>query len=68
MPRNSLGSLPRAASRLPRMAPDMSRLPAGRIVTLADDVTTRLYDTGEEHLRPVVLLHGMAATGMLNWY
>jgi 3-oxoadipate enol-lactonase len=50
------------------MAPDMSRLPAGRIVHLTDDVTTRLYDTGEEHLTPVVLLHGMAATGMLNWY
>ncbi|MFN3340216.1 MAG: alpha/beta fold hydrolase [Dietzia sp.] len=68
MTRISLDSLPRSASRLPRMAPDMSLLPAGRIVTLTDDVTTRLYDTGEEHLAPVVLLHGMAATGMLNWY
>lgn len=55
-------------ARLPRFAPDLSQLPTGRIVTLADDVTTRLYDTGEEHLRPVILLHGMAATGMLNWY
>lgn len=68
MPRNSLVSLPRTASRLPRLAPDMARLPTGRIVTLTDDVTTRLYDTGEEHLTPVILLHGMAATGMLNWY
>ena len=63
-----LTALPRAASRLPRFAPDLSQLPTGRLVTLADDVTTRLYDTGEEHLRPVILLHGMAATGMLNWY
>jgi 3-oxoadipate enol-lactonase len=46
----------------------MSLLPPARIVTLADDVTTRLYDTGEEHLEPVILLHGMVATGMLNWY
>ncbi|MFN3601369.1 MAG: alpha/beta fold hydrolase [Dietzia sp.] len=68
MTRISLDSLPRSASRLPRMAPNMAQLPAGRIVTLTDDVTTRLYDTGEEHLEPVVLLHGMAATGMLNWY
>ena len=65
---NPLIALPRSARRLPRMAPDMSRLPTGRIVTLADDVVTRLYDTGEEHLQPVILLHGMAATGMLNWY
>ena len=65
---NPLTALPRTAWRLPRMAPDMSLLPAGRIVTLADDVVTRLYDTGEEHLQPVILLHGMAATGMLNWY
>lgn len=75
MPRNPItrlpraaSRLPRAASRLPRMAPDMTLLPQGRIVTLADDVTTRLYDTGEEHLKPVILLHGMVATGMLNWY
>ncbi|QGW26156.1 MULTISPECIES: alpha/beta fold hydrolase [unclassified Dietzia] len=68
MTRNLLSSLPRSAARLPRMAPDVGRLPAGRIVTLTDDVTTRLYDTGEDHLTPVVLLHGMAATGMLNWY
>ena len=68
MPRNPIGALPLAASRLPRMAPDMTLLPPGRIVTLADDVVTRLYDTGEEHLRPVILLHGMVATGMLNWY
>ena len=68
MTRNPLAAIPRSASRLPRMAPDMTLLPAGRIVTLTDDVTTRLYDTGEEHLTPVVLLHGMAATGMLNWY
>ncbi|MDV7999754.1 alpha/beta hydrolase [Rhodococcus sp. IEGM 1408] len=71
MPRNPfavVGGLPRAAARLPKMAPDMSLLPAGKMVTLADDVVTRLYDTGEEHLTPVVLLHGMAATGMLNWY
>ena len=63
MTRNPLAAIPRSASRLPRMAPDMTLLPAGRIVTLTDDVTTRLYDTGEEHLTPVVLLHGMAATG-----
>lgn len=71
MRRYSLGAmsaLPRAAARLPRMAPDMSRLPSGRMVQLSDGVTTRLYDTGEEDLTPVVLLHGMAATGMLNWY
>lgn len=71
MPRNPfalMGGLPRAAALLPRMAPDMSLLPAGRMVTLADDVVTRVYDTGEDHLTPVVLLHGMAATGMLNWY
>lgn len=60
--------LPRVAARLPRFAPDMSQLPSGRLVTLTDDVTTRLYDTGEEDLPPVVMLHGMAATGMLNWY
>lgn len=65
---NRLIALPRTARRLPRMAPDMSLLPPGRIVTLADDVVTRMYDTGEEHLKPVILLHGMAATGMLNWY
>ena len=63
-----VGSFPRAAARLPRMAPDMSLLPQGRMVSLTDDVRTRLYDTGEENLTPVVLLHGMAATGMLNWY
>ena len=71
MPRNPfavVGGLPRAAARLPKMAPDMSLLPPGRMVTLPDDVVTRIYDTGEEHLTPVVLLHGMAATGMLNWY
>ncbi|WP_010540685.1 alpha/beta fold hydrolase [Dietzia alimentaria] len=75
MARNPIGALPLAAShlprvaaRLPRMAPDMSLLPPGRVVTLADDVVTRLYDTGEEHLPPVILLHGMVATGMLNWY
>lgn len=68
MPRNPIGALPRVASRLPRMAPDMSLLPQGRIVTLDGDVVTRLYDTGEEHLQPVILLHGMVATGMLNWY
>lgn len=75
MPRNPfavVGGLPRAAARLPKMAPkmapDMSLLPPGRMVALADDVVTRIYDTGEEHLTPVVLLHGMAATGMLNWY
>ncbi|KAA0918605.1 alpha/beta fold hydrolase [Dietzia sp. ANT_WB102] len=68
MPTNPLTALPRAAWRLPRMAPDMSKLPTGRIVTLDDDVVTRLYDTGEEHLQPVILLHGMVATGMLNWY
>lgn len=60
--------LPHVAARLPRFAPDLARLPRGRRVMLTDDVTTRLYDTGEEHLPPVVLLHGMAATGMLNWY
>ena len=62
--------LPRLArmGRLPRMAPDMALLPKGEIVTLADGVVTRMYDTGEEHLEPVILLHGMAATGMLNWY
>lgn len=63
-----VSGLPRAAARLPKMAPDLSQLPQGRIVTLSDDVRTRLYDTGEENLTPVVLLHGMAATGMLNWY
>ena len=68
MPTNPITGLPRTARRLPRMAPDMSLLPTGQIVTLADDVVTRLYDTGEEHLKPVILLHGMAATGMLNWY
>ncbi len=68
MAANRLTALPRAARRLPRMAPDMSLLPPGRVATLADDVVTRLYDTGEEHLEPVILLHGMAATGMLNWY
>jgi 3-oxoadipate enol-lactonase len=71
MPRNPfavVSGLPRAATRLPRMVPDMATLPKGRIVTLTDDVQTRLYDTGEENLTPVVLLHGMAATGMLNWY
>lgn len=65
---NPLTVLPRAARRFPRMAPDMSLLPRGKIITVADDVTTRIYDTGEEHLRPVILLHGMVATGMLNWY
>lgn len=59
---------PNPLTVLPRLAPDLGRLPAGRMVTLADGVTTRLHDTGEEHLRPVILLHGMAATGMLNWY
>lgn len=68
MATNPLSALPRTARRLPRMAPDMSLLPTGRIVTLTDDVVTRLYDTGEENLQPVILLHGMAATGMLNWY
>lgn len=71
MRRYSLGALtalPRAAARLPKMAPDMSLLPSGRMVHLADGVTTKLYDTGEENLQPVVLLHGMVATGMLNWY
>ncbi|HHX85368.1 MAG TPA: alpha/beta hydrolase [Actinomycetales bacterium] len=71
MPRNPfavVSGLPRAAARLPKMAPDLSQLPKGRFVTLTDDVRTRLYDTGEENLTPVVLLHGMAATGMLNWY
>lgn len=71
MPRNPfamVGGLPRAAARLPKMAPDMSLLPPGRMVTLPDGVVTRIYDTGEDHLTPVVLLHGMAATGMLNWY
>ncbi|GLB63099.1 hypothetical protein NCCP2495_09770 [Dietzia sp. NCCP-2495] len=65
---NPIIGLPRSVLRLPRMAPNMSLLPTPRIVTLADDVTTRLYDTGEEHLEPVILLHGMVATGMLNWY
>src|SRR5690606_5912062 len=65
---NPLTALPRTAWRLPRMAPDMSLLPAGRIVTLADDVVTRLYDTGEEHRQSLVLLQGRAATGMLSWY
>ena len=65
MPRNPMRN---PIGALPRMAPDMSLLPQGRIVTLEDDVVTRLYDTGEEHLRPVILLHGMVATGMLNWY
>ncbi len=41
MPRNSLGSLPRAASRLPRMAPDMSRLPAGGVGTPPGEIPTR---------------------------
>ncbi len=71
MPRNPfdvVSGLPRAAARLPKMAPDMSRLPQGKMVTLADDVATRIYDTGEEDLTPVILLHGMVATGMLNWY
>lgn len=71
MVRNPLGvvtRLPRATARLPRMAPDMSRLPPGRMVTLPGGVRTRLHDTGEEGLVPVVLLHGMVATGMLNWY
>lgn len=71
MPQNPLSlvrSLPRVASSLPRMAPDLSRVPTGRTVELGDGVRTRLYDTGEENLQPVVLLHGMAATGMLNWY
>ncbi|MCT1639515.1 alpha/beta fold hydrolase [Dietzia cinnamea] len=68
MPRRPIGSLPRAAARAPRMVPDLSRLPPGRIVSLSDGVTTRVHDTGEEHLTPVILLHGMAATGMLNWY
>lgn len=71
MSRNPLSAvtrLPRVAARLPRMAPDMSLLPTGRLITLTDKVRTRVYDTGEENLTPVVLLHGMAATGMLNWY
>lgn len=67
-PWDVVAGLPRFATRLPRFAPDFSQLPAGRLVTLTDDVTTRLYDTGEEDLPSVVLLHGMAATGMLNWY
>lgn len=68
MARRPIISLPRTATRLPRMAPDMSLLPPGRMVTLADGVTTKIHDTGEDHLTPVILLHGMAATGMLNWY
>ena len=68
MARRSIISLPRTATRLPRMAPDMSLLPPGRMVSLADGVTTKVHDTGEDHLTPVILLHGMAATGMLNWY
>ena len=56
------------ARTLPRLAPDLSRVPAGRILDLGDGVSTRVYDTGEDHLQPVVLLHGMVATGMLNWY
>ena len=71
MPPNPLhlvASLPRVATTLPKMAPDMSLLPRGRMLSLADGVRTRVYDTGEENLEPVVLLHGMAATGMLNWY
>ena len=68
MTRRPIGSLPRMAARVPRMVPDMSLLPPGRIVSLADGVTTRVHDTGEDHLTPVILLHGMAATGMLNWY
>ena len=68
MSRRSIVSLPRTAARLPRMIPDLAHLPPGRIVTLADGVTTKVHDTGEEHLAPAILLHGMAATGMLNWY
>ncbi|USX45569.1 alpha/beta fold hydrolase [Dietzia kunjamensis] len=68
MSRRSIVSLPRTAARLPRMIPDLAQLPPGRIVTLADGVTTKVHDTGEEHLAPAILLHGMAATGMLNWY
>src|SRR5690606_2089533 len=68
VPRRSIVSLPRTAARLPRMIPDLAHLPPGRIVTLADGVTTKVHDTGEEHLAPAILLHGMAATGMLNWY
>ena len=56
------------ARTLPRLAPDLSRVPTGRMLDLGDGVVTRVYDTGEDHLQPVVLLHGMVATGMLNWY
>lgn len=78
MPRNPLDTiaaipraitaLPRIATTLPRIVPDLSTRPQGRIIEMADGVTTRLYDTAEPDLPTVVLLHGMGATGILNWY
>lgn len=50
------------------LAPTIEEMPRGQMVELSGGVSTFLTDTGEVDLQPVVLLHGMAATGMLNWY
>ncbi|MDG3016834.1 alpha/beta hydrolase [Speluncibacter jeojiensis] len=54
-------------SRLVRF-PEVGELPPGAMVTLPGRGSTFVTETGERGGPPLLLLHGLACTGLLNWY
>jgi pimeloyl-ACP methyl ester carboxylesterase len=64
----ALSSLPLPSPKLPAVAP-VGRLPTGRVVELPGRGSTYVVDSGPAAEGPTfVLLHGVASTGLLNWY